>query len=941
MLPQVAHAEGGNSAGLGAQDMQSSTDLYVDITQVGEAIRWQGTGSVTVYSPGGSSLTTLSNNQSYTTTNTGGLGAYRLDVGSDQNGDWDVRVRRGTVTQTGRLFSYRWDFDTGSFSSDNSFNGSFYALVPGGANVQPGAIGAHDGVIEFKADGWSGYIWTLTANSSGLPATNGRSLPYSGNGPDPVSEYRIYVNPPAIATYDIIEPIVTGVVYGAGTEDCDFVVPGSAEGTFTFTSNVDGVYHIVCDLNDDGFFDITSDTDLHILGDAVPGENVILWPGVDNTGGTIPNGEYDCQIQLSVGEFHYSAQDVETSYEGFRLFAVSSGGVRTGLPMFWNDADVQDDAVNMPSPTSVEGLETSGPNGVYSGTYAAAASPNVNARSWGNFVASGAAFGDGKGNDAFMDTYTYLDIVVSGNLTVSVDDGTTDTDSDSIPDYEEACYTGTDPYDEDSDGDGIDDGDEIDVTNTDPLDADTDDDGLTDGNEFLVRGTDPLDPDTDGDGLTDGQEVGVTTPVPGGFSDVLNVPFVGTDTGPGSPWAPDGDSGATTTNPKDLDTDDDGLLDGEEDADLDGAKDADETRADHADTDGDGVQDGTELGLELADIGPDTDTGVFQPDLDPTSTTFPLDDDSDDDGLLDGEEDLDGNGRWDGNQPGLVDDETDPNLIDTDDDGASDQAEGGTGVGAPDTDGDGRIDAIDICTGDDTTGDVDDDGVCGNLDDCPTDPLKTDPGQCGCDALDTDSDTDGTADCNDQCVDDPGKTAPGQCGCGVADTDSDTDGTADCNDQCDNDPAKIEPGQCGCGTPDTDADTDGTPDCLDQCVDDPAKTEPGQCGCGVADTDLITRRHRRLQRPVRRRPQRPRGQCGCGIADTDSDTDSTADCNDQCDDARQDRARSVWMRRRRHRLRHRRHARLPRPVRRRSRQDRAWSVRMRHRRHRLRHRRYR
>ena len=51
-----------------------------------------------------------------------------------------------------------------------------------------------------------------------------------------------------------------------------------------------------------------------------------------------------------------------------------------------------------------------------------------------------------------------------------------------------------------------------------------------------------------------------------------------------------------------------------------------------------------------------TDIAIFQPDLDPSTTTDPLDDDSDGDGVLDGEEDQDHNGRQD---PG----ETDPNQV--------------------------------------------------------------------------------------------------------------------------------------------------------------------------------------------------------------------------------------------------------------------------------------
>ncbi|HMW96768.1 MAG TPA: T9SS type A sorting domain-containing protein, partial [Flavobacteriales bacterium] len=102
-------------------------------------------------------------------------------------------------------------------------------------------------------------------------------------------------------------------------------------------------------------------------------------------------------------------------------------------------------------------------------------------------------------------------------------------------------------------------------------------------------------------------------------------------------------------------------------------------------------------------------------------------------------------------------------------------------------------------------------------DGCPADPLKVEPGICGCGTADTDTDADGTADCNDGCPADPLKVEPGICGCGTADTDTDADGTADCNDGCPADPLKVEPGICGCGTADTDTDADGIADCMDEC----------------------------------------------------------------------------------------------------------------------------
>ena len=45
-------------------------------------------------------------------------------------------------------------------------------------------------------------------------------------------------------------------------------------------------------------------------------------------------------------------------------------------------------------------------------------------------------------------------------------------------------------------------------------------------------------------------------------------------------------------------------------------------------------------------------------------------------------------------------------------------------------------------------------------------------------------------DCLDGCAFDPLKLDPGICGCAIPDTDTDADGTADCLDFCDNDPDK-------------------------------------------------------------------------------------------------------------------------------------------------------
>ena len=58
-----------------------------------------------------------------------------------------------------------------------------------------------------------------------------------------------------------------------GDGQCDAVSFGTSGGSIFFDSDVVGTYHFICDLNQDGIFDLTSDVDLHFIGDAVAGTN--------------------------------------------------------------------------------------------------------------------------------------------------------------------------------------------------------------------------------------------------------------------------------------------------------------------------------------------------------------------------------------------------------------------------------------------------------------------------------------------------------------------------------------------------------------------------------------------------------------------------------------------------------------------------------------------
>lgn len=198
--------------------------------------------------------------------------------------------------------------------------------------------------------------------------------------------------------------------------------------------------------------------------------------------------------------------------------------------------------------------------------------------------------------------------------------GLADSDSDGLDDLQELTL-GTDPLRSDSDGDGLDDQREM-TELTNPVLFDTDADGLGDGLELDTFGSNPLLVDTDSDGLDDLSEYEYAYTYSVGDLLLFNFP-------PGRPLL--------EANPQSSDTDSDTLSDAEEvqigsniaeaDTDNDGLNDAQEILENTGvrvwDTDQDGISDGDEINILL---------------------TSPLDKDSDDNGVPDGEEDFDGDG---------------------------------------------------------------------------------------------------------------------------------------------------------------------------------------------------------------------------------------------------------------------------------------------------------
>jgi len=227
---------------------------------------------------------------------------------------------------------------------------------------------------------------------------------------------------------------------------------------------------------------------------------------------------------------------------------------------------------------------------------------------------------------------------------VGVDDPLADPDADGVdnvgeylngtdPKGPDELYGGT-PTKDDDDGDGVVDPLER-VLGLDPDLWDTDGDGISDGDEIYLYRSSPFDADTDRDMLTDGDEVQI------GSSPIMR------------------------------DTDGDGLDDPIEistdptipDTDKDLIPDKSETGA-VRDSDNDGLPDWVERESEYMN-----------------GQTDPFDPDTDGDGLLDGQEDANRNGRRDGNDPTDRNSdwrqggETDPTEFDTDGGGTGDRIE--------------------------------------------------------------------------------------------------------------------------------------------------------------------------------------------------------------------------------------------------------------------------
>ncbi len=443
--------------------------------------------------------------------------------GSTRYFEVDVLRDGGEPVQGGRLNARQWLINAHNF--DLATDADFYVM----ATVNDGA---RIFVIDYEE--MRGFRYSIIANQQGLrdhpnqswcqfgdPTEEGCAFFGQGDSQAVFTGYNLYLNFPDPPPAPSPGPMMANFEFNddAGTPSISPDGDGVQDvGTFSFESNVDGVFKITLDTNQDGVFDAAED--VQVSGEARVGRNELMWDGRGRDGLVVPDGDYAFQVELITAETHFPMLDIEDNAAGFVVWEQSSADVEDRVPvrMYWDDQAVRDEAALLDELDAVEVL----PEGSQIPGEGDAAHQR---RRWQQPLRENANTGAQEDVPMVFDTWVFGERVIIGvvgcrrcledldSLRIGGEDEAGDADMDGIGDDEEE-ELGTNPNSADSDEDGLDDWTEIHGENpTDPTNRDTDGDGIADGvedanqNGALDEGeTDPKNPDTDGDSLADGAE---------------------------------------------------------------------------------------------------------------------------------------------------------------------------------------------------------------------------------------------------------------------------------------------------------------------------------------------------------------------------------------------------------------------------------------------------
>jgi len=287
----------------------------------------------------------------------------------------------------GRLWSDYWYFWAGSFAESASTDADLYVVADGGFT------GTYF-VWKLDLNNFAGFGYGLKANNLGVVSPNaagdvvaGMSVPSSGNAIN--EQFPIYLSYPARDYPEPTQSFNVSDLLFLDDEDGDSAISSGGTGAFYFSTDYTStaVYEIIIDTGrpgggaPDGVY---GQGDVFLRGTAFPGDNVIAWNGEDNNGVNVPLGAYSAELSVRSGEFHFTADDVETSggpgSRGLKMFRANRNGIDTPTTLFWDDHTV----LNSTAANAFNQI------GEYDGDH-----------NWGAFNSGGI------GNVALIDTYTY------------------------------------------------------------------------------------------------------------------------------------------------------------------------------------------------------------------------------------------------------------------------------------------------------------------------------------------------------------------------------------------------------------------------------------------------------------------------------------------------------------------------------------------------------
>jgi large repetitive protein len=431
ILSAPARAEGTFQVGLNqpfvetnatAPGAASSRDILVDIVTAGEVINISACGATdtntlafVIETPTGAILPTytptalagkilcanpmtapITTPYRYTTTTAGRYKLRLINVTAANFNRFDVTVTANTSINPdptnatgikGRVSSLAWQYSTGAYSLASATNANYYVLTPGG---YPGT----NYVWQLDLNALAGNGYSIAANNKGVDAPrSGFSTDVTGNSV--VAQFQNYINYPAIAgPPPSSAPAVTGFRFIDNAGQDYAISPGNTTGVqdsgfFQFTAPVDNAtYSISIDVNKNGIFGDAGD--VRLTGNVTNGFNSIAWDGKNNSGVVLPIDSYQARAEVRLGEFHFIANDVETSggtQNGLTVYEATSPSTLAPTRVYWDDITVLGVAAGGTANT---------PLGAMSGT-------SAGYHTWGTFDAGGGGFG----NNRFVDTFAF------------------------------------------------------------------------------------------------------------------------------------------------------------------------------------------------------------------------------------------------------------------------------------------------------------------------------------------------------------------------------------------------------------------------------------------------------------------------------------------------------------------------------------------------------